>query len=443
MSCSIVVIIDQSGSMAYNDYLSAAQTDASTFINIMNTGDNLGVVAFSASASVAFGTASSLTPITSQTTLDTACDGVMALTALNTTNMVAAFNTAATMIAGSSGNMGEVFLSDGMYNAGGNPIPGLASSPPIYTIALGAASATAVLQTIATNTSGTYNYAPNALQLGEIYNAIAGQASVAAVITNTQATVQQFKYVGTPAVVPAGATQASFSLSWDDWSVTYTANTPTGNQVNVFLTDPNGDTVSTTATASGNGYVVFKIPNPLQGTYTAYAWYSGTSALTYTAAIFDNNSSITMAIAGPREAVAAGSRADVEVRLVDGGEPIDGARLEVSLESPLVTLSEVAATHAERLKGVSVPADVPPEHATAVQIAALQKRSGEDLLPRQQRPLTAQAVGGGAYRVQLPSLEKAGSHTIRVVAHGYAPKSKTPFQRTSRISFVVSGGPHD
>lgn len=437
MSVSIVVILDQSDSMRQLNYMGPAQTDASTFINVMNIGDNLGVVSFSDNATVVVGSSSSLVNITSQTTINTATSAVMALQPLSMTNMVAAFNTAAGMIASSAGARGEVFLSDGMWNVGGDPVPGLATTPPIYTIALGANGQQSTLQQIATKTGGTYNYAPNALQLAQIYNAISNQTSVANLVANAQPTVPQFKFTSTPGTVPSGSTQATFAVNWDDWSVQYTPNTPSGNQVNVFLTDPNGQTIGTTPTAIGNGYVVFKIPNPVAGTYTAYAWYSGPNSLAYTAGIFDNNRTLTMALAAPDDIVSAGSPAEVQVRLDDDGEPITGARLDMSLESPLVSLDRALSTHAARLDAIEVSGDLSGDAARIAQLEGLQQQTGENLLPRQEHPVTNAVHDGGVYRIPLSALETPGSHTLRVTAHGVSP-SGTPFQRSSRISFIVS-----
>jgi hypothetical protein len=436
MSATICIIIDQSGSMGAYGYLAPAQTDAATFVNIMNTGDSVGVVAFSDNASVVFGSATSPTLITSQSVQNSAVTAIMGLTSLNMTNMVAAFNTAAGMLANSSGNIGEVFLSDGMYNTGGDPVPGLATSPPIYTIALGPNGQQSTLQAIATKTGGWYNYAPNALQLAAIYNAIINQSSVASLVANQQPTVGSYKFVSTPGVIPSGATQASFALNWDNPSVVYTPNTPTGNQVNVFLTDPNGNPVNTQATATGAGFVVFKIPSPIAGTYNATAWYTGPGSLAYTAGIFDN-SNLSLALAAPQEVLRSGSALETEVRLADGDEPLDGARLSVSLESPRVTLDEALSTHAARLNRVQIADDVPEEHAPVARLTRLLQQSGEDLMPRQERPVIATAAGNGVYRIQVPNVEKAGSHTLHVTAHGVSPRTNAPYQRSSRVSFVV------
>lgn len=437
MSASICIIIDQSGSMGYSGYLAPAQTDAATFANIMNVGDSLGVIGFSDNASVVFGSATAPRAITGQADQNAAVTAIMGLQSLNMTNMVSAFTAAAGMLAGSSGNRGEVFLSDGMYNNGGDPVPGLATSPPVYTIALGPNGQASTLQAIATKTGGWYNYAPGPRQLAAIYNAIINQSQVASLVANQQPTVAPFKFVSTPGVIPSGATQASFALNWDDASVAYTPNTPVGNQVNVSLTDPSGQTVSAQPTATGPGFVVFKIPNPTPGTYNATAWYSGSGSLSYTAAIFDNNTAISLALAAPREVLTAGSPLEAEVRLADGDEPLDGARLSLRLESPRVTLDEALSAHAARLNAVEIGEDVPHEHAPVARLIRLQQQSGEDLMPRQDFPITATAAGDGVYRIQVPNVEKAGSHTLHVTANGVSRKSNTPYQRSTRVSFVV------
>jgi hypothetical protein len=140
-------------------------------------------------------------------------------------------------------------------------------------------------------------------------------------------------------------------------------------------------------------------------------------------------------IEAPQKPVPVGSPATVNFRLADGGDPIEGANVEFTLESPLVTLAEAAEAHARRLQAVSLPDDV-PEDRTAARIAALQRQTGEMLLPRELRPMMTQAMGGGLYQMQIPILSKAGSYTVRAFANGYSDKSKTAFERTAAISFM-------
>jgi hypothetical protein len=441
-----VVVIDRSGSMKSYKYLQPAQTDAATFINIMNLpdssgtipGDNLGVVAFNESAEIIFGKKTSLIPLKTQTDQDDACAAIMKLSAKGLTNMEKAFKTAEAMLSGATGvAVAEVFLSDGEWNKGEDPLK-VVGKIPIYTIALGPSAGTKALEAIATQSHGTYHYAPGTRDLRHIYNSIAGQVPVAALIGSSDENVESRRFVTTSVTVPAGATQATFVFNWDTWDIVFTHDTPTDKEVNVTLYDSNDKKIVPSSTVSGNGFVVFKIANPAAGEYSADAWYGGKGSLSYTAAAFDNNGRITAAITGPQKAVVVGSPATVDFRLADGGAPIDGARVKVSFESPLVTVAEAGAAHAERLKAVSVSEDIPEEHYTAAKIAAFLIQTGEDLLPRELRPMTVQAMSGGLYRIQIPGIEKAGSHTVHVVARGYSAESQTLFQRSTRISFIVS-----
>lgn len=451
MSCRIVVIVDQSGSMDHKDpgdentYLQYAQSDASTFINVMVTGDSLGVVAFNDKARILVGGTNSLKTITGQAVQDSAVAAIKALVADGTTDMVAALKTASAMMPGKHGvHDAEVFLSDGYHNAGGNPLDAVNATPLIYTIALGPASNTWLLDQMATKTKvvtdvdgkevilkqGKYHFAPNGHDLADIYNTIASEAGVAKLVAAAKPKPRN-QSIPTYATVPTGATQATFAINWDKQNVVFTAKSPdpNGKQVNISLYGPTGQKINAAPAATGAGFAVFKIPNPAPGVYNVETWYCGDGLLCNVAA-FDNNSDITAVL-------AKASPATIDFRLADGGDPIDGAQIEVSLESPLVTLAEAAAAHAARLKAVSVSDDIPAEHHMAAKIAALQSQTGEDLLPRRLRPIAAEAIGGGLYRLQIPSLEKAGSHTVRVVAKGYSAKSNTQFQRTTRLSFIA------
>ena len=452
---SIVVVIDQSGSMGTWGYLAPAQTDASTFINIMNVGDRLGVVAFSDSSSVivpASGT--QIVTVQSLVQLFAAAQTVMQLRSLNMTNFVAALASSHTLIDPAPAPRGIVFLSDGLWNTGGDPMPGLATNVPIHTIALGANGQLTALQTMAQRTGGQYHFTPDAVGLGQIYNQIAGTTQVASLVANATPTVGQFRYTSTPGIIPASATQASFALSWDDRSVVYTPNTPQGQQVNVFLYDPTGQRVNTQASATGPGYVVFRIPSPIAGTYTAYAWYSGTGSLTYTAGIFDDASSVQlnleMSPAGSSSGTSsspaadsgsgAGGPADFTVRFTDDGEPVAGAHVEVSVESPLRTLADALEMYGPAIAGMAVGEDVPPERADEARLASYAAGAGLTgvVLPRVEQPVPVREIEPGVYAAQLPvGGLLAGSHTVRITATGDGPRTGGRVMRSARTSFHV------
>lgn len=438
MECSIVLIIDCSDSMAVSGDLERAKTVAATFVNVMDLGDNLGILAFDDDTYVMFGTENSLTALTASTLASAMTAITQVWSDDGMTDMVKAFTTAYPMMANSSAPMGMVFLSDGMYNRGGNPVDSISASPPIFTVALGDNGQEETLQQIATASGGAYHMADTAEELAEIYFAIADQSSVASLVNCLRHKVEQFKFTSVDGIISTGATQATFAVWWENVEVAYTANTPAGPQVKVYVTDPDGKTVTAPAIASGDGFVVLKVSDPAAGTYKVHTWFTGKGTLKYTAGLFDNDTDLVLELTAPRQPVTPGSPAGVEVRLTDAGEPIDGAELIATIESPLVALDEALAAHAERLEGIAIPDDVAPEHVAAARLAVLRRELGTNLLPRQERPVAASSAGDGRYRIHVPPLETSGSHTVRVNARGVSPRSGAAFQRSSRISLIVA-----
>jgi hypothetical protein len=448
MKCSIVVIIDQSASMR-GKRMEAATADAAGFINVMGDDDKLGVVAYATKPTTVWPgeTATSVAPILPFGTRKPITDKIEDLDALTRrlaqTNMVAAFTLAQRLLAGTPGRLGEVFLSDGEFNDGGDPVPWLVDNQPnpripIHTIALGYGGQETTLQGIAGKTGGGYHFVEDSYDLARIYNIIAGEMSVARLIATSRSALGSNGSLRTEFIVPAGTADALFSINWDNWAVAVTSDIPHSNELQVSIRDSKAQILRALPVETGKGFAVFKVLNPVPGTYTVSLWYVGTGSLGVTVGAFDN-SSITAAIAAPQNPVPAGSPATVDFHLADDGDPIDDARVEVTLDSPLVTLAEAAETHAERLKAVTVQdEDIPEEHQTAAKLAALQEQTGERLLPRERQQMTAQPMGGGLYRVEIPNLPKAGSHTVRVYASGTSPRSKTPFQRTAEVSFIVA-----
>lgn len=351
-------------------------------------------------------------------------------------------------MSGDSGRTGVVFLSDGAdtVNRKKNNPDWLADwlkdnqpKPPIpvHTIALEAGEQEASLCTIAGKTGGRYHFIESAQDLADIYWIIAGCLD-AALITSTQATMLSGDPVDVKATVSAGATEATFAFNWNDPAALFTTKPLTAdNQVQFSVRDPKKKTF-TTPVATGHGFVIFKIPNPVAGVYSLSAWYVGKTPLSHTIAAFDNGD-VTAEMIAPRKPVPVGSAATVELRLSDGGgESFDDATVTCSLDSPLVSVAEAAETHAERLKAISVGGDPSEEfQSVGAKLAALQRQTGEKLLRRESQAMVLQRIAGGVYEIRIGYVPKAGSYTVRVVASGTAGKSKAAFQRTAAVSFLA------
>ena len=431
MSASICIIIDKSGSMLADDSLHAALAGAASFAaSVMRIGDSVGVVAFNGDAQAVF----PLQPITSTSDKTRVVDAIMGIIGGGLTNMKAAFDMANAMMPtptdSANQKLGEVFLSDGMYNVGGDPVPGLGARPPVYTIALGAHKQEATLHAIADKTGGGYFFAADPGSLGAIYNAIVGQARLAALVATPNLVVSSSQSLPASGTIPSGATEAILTLEWIDPAVRY-------GQLSATVVGPDGTKQWNGPEITGAGFAVFRIPDPAPGTYTITPKYAGSGTLRCTVGIFDDNDTLALHVAPPRGVISAGAPMEAEVRLTDGGEPLDDVRLSVRLESPLVTLDEALATHAARLDKVEIGDDVAEEHEPLARLRRLQQTTGEDLMPRTERPGDVSAADDGVYRIRVPDVGKAGSHTLHVTAHGTSRISNTPYQRSAQVSFVV------
>ncbi len=436
---SIVVILDQSDSMRSLNYFLPAKTDAATFINVMHVNDRLGIVSYSDAASIVYPSGgSSVTQLTSNSMIFQASQSVMPLVTINMTNMAAALSTARSLLSSAPGPHAMVFLSDGMFNVGGDPRPGLPSDIPIYTIALGPYGETAVMSDIARLTGGTYQYSPDPVQLQRTYDAIAGPAQVASLVLDEVANISQSQFHATVATVGAGATIADFLVSWGDWSITYTPDTPVGQQVNVFVYDPNGQKVTAVPKAIGPGYAVLEITEPMAGPYSLYAWYSGTGQFVYTAGVLDNNLALSSDLEIAADQPEVGDQLEFSVRLRENDEPIRGALLQASVEHPMVSVPEAAGTYGALLDPVAGPADFQGEDAGAARFASFAQQVGIDrVLPRARTPVGMNETSPGVYAGALPVTHKPGAHTVRVEVRGHSRVGAGAFQRSSQSSIHV------
>ena len=441
-TANIVVVLDRSGSMGpsqYN-YLGPAQTDASTFINLMHPGDSLAAVAFQTSVAMVYPNSQSLVLIPQdQSVQNAASQAIVALTATGSTNMAGAVQMANAILASAAVPRGIVFLSDGEYNVGPNPNTVVNTAIPIYTIALGPSAGTSTLQQMATNTQGVYNYAPDAWSLADIYYAIVGQSGVAQVTTNQQKAVPNYQFQTVPATIAAGNAHGYFSVAWTDQSIQFTPSTPVGKQVNIGLRSPGGQTYAT-PTATGPGFVVFKIPNPQAGTWQVGSWVASPTNFQSSVGAFEPDSPTTLQLAAPAEPVAAGSPVELNVNLADNGEPLSDAAVTAALESPAVTVDQALRLHADRLMSITPDAalledGVPEEHARLFTL--MRTRPDLDLLPRSTIPLPAEPGASASHLVRHPGLLTPGSHTLHVSIRGYSPTTKSEFTRVQRVSFVV------
>ena len=434
-SPSIVPAIDRSDSMRMWNYFSAAQTDAATFVNIMNPGDSLAVVGFSDTASVSWPSNGQLQKIRNQQDQTAATVAIEAMTTLNLTNIKEAISLSHSLVTTGPTPRGIVLLSDGLWTAGGDPLSGLPTDVPIYTIALGPNGQQAVLQSIAAQTGGTYHYTPDPLGLAEIYNSIAATSKVAALLANERQEVPAYHFKQVFAPVQSGVTEATFGVNWTNSDVRYTSGTPTGNQVNVSIYDPQNQRVTATPIYDGDAFVVFKVPNPVAGQWSALAWYSGSSSLNATVGVFSPADATQVTISMQNQNAKRGQPIPFEVRLEGINDPV----VHASVEAPQLSFEQMAEHHRHLLADIEAdPAHtqdgMPEVHSKLVK---LQQRSGDpaSIVPRAAYPATFSRTGDNTFRGEIQQTDVAGSYTVRVNAHDN--NGQTPVVSRPRLASVV------
>lgn len=173
--------VDRTGSMVSFGYDGTARRNASRFVDLMSLGDATGVVTFAdpspdPAATPPADRAQVITPLTQ---LDDPGDAALvrasidAITFGGWTPIGAGLQKSADLLSGAAGNRAILLLSDGFENRdplAATVLSGWPANLPVYTIALGPAADTGLLENIATQTGGQFQMSPDALDLHLIYN---------------------------------------------------------------------------------------------------------------------------------------------------------------------------------------------------------------------------------------------------------------------------------
>ncbi len=230
----MVQVIDRSGSMGWWSYITDTKNAAKTFIDQMQTGDMVGVVSFSSSASVDY----PLTEITGPTIETEAKNAIDAMYAGGYTSIGGGLRNGQAQLTNSGAAThpsAMVLLSDGYQNRSpsvSQVLPDiLATKTKVFTIALGPKSDQALLQDIAAQTNGQYYLAPTSTELAGIYSNLSGQvANNQTMFSQTGAAQEGITDEKTVQIDPS-VEEAQFSISWSG----------TGNDLDLTLKDPNGN----------------------------------------------------------------------------------------------------------------------------------------------------------------------------------------------------------
>jgi len=193
---SVVQVIDRSGSMA-GPKLAAAKTAAAAFVELMQRGDEIGIVSYSSSARADY----PLTEITDSQVKEEAKSAVARLLAGGRTSIGSGLQMADDQLDRFSTNSGKaiVIMTDGKHNEASDPIAvikqDIDSDIKIFAIGFGGDADTDRLTQIAEMRSGQFFFAASALELQQIYTQIAGQVGSRLGLLNVTGTLDSLQTV--------------------------------------------------------------------------------------------------------------------------------------------------------------------------------------------------------------------------------------------------------
>lgn len=262
---TVSLIVDATGSMQDNDPYGLRKEAAKTFIDTVNIGDRLAVVAFNTLA-YHLGPLRTIEDGSDRLALKNAVNqiGSSGYTDLNV-GLNAGFDE---LLSDNTDNRkAAVFLTDGLQEGSGpynyqSHMQYAARDWPIYSVGLGDNLDLDLLQEIAQDTGGTFTHLEQANDLQGLYFELAQAINQQAAALNQNFRLMQFSTQLVPVSIQPNQMTATFFTAW------------AGSDVSTSLLSPNGRLITPSSDASdiyhvkGATYEIFTVAYPTAGTWT-------------------------------------------------------------------------------------------------------------------------------------------------------------------------------
>jgi hypothetical protein len=426
----LVLIIDSSGSMSWNDPDDTRKDHAKRFIDFARVGDRIGIVDFDEDA-VILANLTEISTDTQRRTLKSAIDKIDSSGATNIEDGL--WKGLQVLDQGAVGNIKvAILLTDGQHNTGpiGDAIKQYAQRGiRLYTIALTGDADEALLRSYAEQTGGRYLKAPTAAQLDQIWREIIGAAIGERSILTASFSMKQGDIREQP--IPVDSTQEVLvaGIIWSGSNVKLTLIRPDGSAV-----DPNTDT--TVEYNRGSDFEIYRVHSPAAGQWTARieaieAPDTGTQV------------KLTVATTTPLVAEAfplkttyfTGEAIVVAVSLFEGDQPVIGAQVEAKITKPGGKISRT-----RKLSDAKVERDAQGRIAK-LEINVLNRQAGtfDEILPLFDDGLHNDgAANDGVYANIYKATTNEGTYIFNITAIGTDSKG-FPFRRELIVTADVSG----
>lgn len=232
-----VAVLDISGSMDDTDTrsgdsrLDVAKDSARSLVNYVESGNRLGVAAFSTRSSVV----SPLTAVEDQSVRDRLIDDISDLYANGDTSIGAGLQQALEMLRDVQGPKSVILMSDGEQNTAPHPrsvLPELRSlGVTVYTIGMGSSADRALLGRIADETGGEMRFRPDPGEVRSLFQNFAVVAQERSTLTTARAALREGDTMTDTVTVDGSCDDVQFSLSYPGSTITIEPERPDGSPV--------------------------------------------------------------------------------------------------------------------------------------------------------------------------------------------------------------------
>jgi hypothetical protein len=211
----------------------------------------------------------------------------------------------------------------------------------------------ALLEQIATLTTGRYYYMPTVDDLFEIYNYIRGQVTGDSIIVNESA-VASHSRVG--AFVDRLATEVTFCVAWNEPNLHFAADEARQqDEICIRLRDPRGRLLHPNAgfvrRTVGAGYVLFEIQEPLPGRWYIEASTVRSTHTRYTVGGFVR-SPLRLMIELPFQRLIAGMPLTIGAQVLDSKQAVMNFRATTQVRAMAVGIPNMLKQYASSLRRI-------------------------------------------------------------------------------------------
>jgi hypothetical protein len=435
----IAYVIDSSGSMDYHGYMGFAKSAACAFTNILQVNNGCAVVEFGSTAAVV----QPLVYALDQDHKNSVCTAINTIRASGGTNVEAGIRQGHGQVGSLNSPKGMLLVGDGYYNMGGDPTKNLPSLP-VYTVALGSQEPETqiMMHTIATKTSGHYNYAQHHKDLPLVFNDIVQQSNLGEVIINEQALIPKTTYpMPGRRFTPSSGNPLTLVISWDNPAVTLNQDTTVDtNEIQVQVTQWIQDIPD--AVYTGEGFAVFYYQYPMVLDWDVALNFGGQTNgqdLTVTFGAFQTPGSEHLEVNFDKQVIKAGEPAVIHANFFADDDKLEGAGIRASINAPTIDVEGIEKKYAGELEKIT-PDNVLLEDGVPENIAkilTMQKQKGEMLFTRTEHPnLTFEEVNGVPL-IRFDKTQVKGSYSVHVTGQALTKNTQRTVQRTRLLHFIV------